>query len=335
MARLSNAAYNEHKDRAFFAALRTGDPGPLAWAGGAGHTWPNRGGSENIAAEVAALRLFRPETRERGLASWASWVERSPTGFEGIEPGSRIYRSRTLAAHLLAFRWALREGHAEMLAFLRDWLRLYWTLELLGAVDRPHGPQSLRVGARSAGHPLHPIQSDFALAMATGKPFKFTKPWKFLGPQNREAEGNLARQLKLLQPEIDRSSLAVRNASLESRLRDAAPWGTLAPAHYYRTARGVAVWVDQQEGGNTVGISAMGCDAGGEPWCIGPSPQVSAGNERRWRQKAYHLRCRLDGSVLRAGGDVAGGPIAEEEHPLPAGEPIYHVIHDAGGLRRA
>jgi hypothetical protein len=343
--RLSDDAFDAGRDGAIGTILAGRACPPLDFLDRFPHEWPTVGGSPNIAAEKNALRLYRQETLERALKAWEWQAQRSKSAFEDIEPGSRIYRSRTLRAHLLALRWASAPSSPAWLRdFLRDWLRLYWALELLACVDRPFGPQSMRCGARSAGHALEPLQGDYALSLELGLPFRWQKPWKFKGPQNKAPEGELARQLRALCPSEtmdDEVTIAIDTADgksndlLAGAMESLPKWGTLAPTHYYRTSQGVAVWVENQEGGNTVGISAMGCDGGGEPWCIGPSPAVWAGKERPWRQKPYRLWCEqppLDDGILQAGGEVAGGLLPIETHPLPADEVLYHVRHGEVGL---
>jgi hypothetical protein len=228
---------------------------------------------------------------------------------------------------------------SKLAGFLFDWLRLYWILELLSTVYLKHGPQSMRIGARSAGHPLHPIQSDYALALATEHRFDWIKPWRFLGPQNRKAEGNLSRQIKMLEQEALASCPAeieidIGLGNIGNLISSIPKWGSLVATHYYATEKGIAVWIEKQSGGNTVGITAAGCNVNEEPWCIGPSPKVWAGKERAWRQKPYHLICEMKNGFLNAYGEVAGKPIPEESHSLPLGTLPYHVIHDSNGLRK-
>jgi hypothetical protein len=332
-SRLSDNDFDTARDDAINAILAGRPCPPLDFLSRFPHEWPTIGGSPNIAAEKNALRLYRQDTLERTLKAWEWQAERSKAAFEDIEPGSRIYRSRTLRAHLLAYRWASAPSSPVWLRdFLHDWLRLYWTLEVLASVERPFGFQSVRCGARSSGHPLDPVQSDFALTLAIGKPFRWVKPFKYKGPQNKAPEGDLSRQLLALAPEIQTSAIGAVRDSVSTSVRDAPKWGTIAPTHYYRTSHGVAVWIESQEGGNTVGISAAGCDEGGEPWCIGPSPAVWAGKERAWRQKPYRLHCLQDDQRLIAGGEVSGAPLSDETHVLPQGDILYHVRHGATGL---
>lgn len=344
--RLSDNEYDKLRDTAIFAALKTGDPGNLDWTFRAGHDWPTKGGSPNIAVEINALRLFRPETRELALEKWQWQAERSKVAFEDIEYGSRIYRSRTLRAHLLALRWCTQHGvdvkdkrraavinkSVDLTNFLLDWLKLYWTLELLSYVYLKHGPQSMRIGARSAGHPLHPTQSDYAHALAAQVPFQWVKPWRYLGPHNKSPEGNLSRQIEALKSEIEASWIGLN--SVDNLIASAPKWGSLVITHYYRTENGLATWVEEQSGGNTVGIAAAGCNNGEEPWCIGPSPQVWAGKERTWRQKPYHLWCYYHDDSLFAGGNVANTYLPKESHSFPTGKFLYHVLHYSNGLRK-
>lgn len=280
-------------------------------------------GSPNIRAMASVCALHHPSTVDLGVVSWlrAAKLERE-IGFELEEPGSRIYRSWTLMARLLGFRWSQAHTHVELLAYFTRWLDLYWTLEFLAAVDLPDGIMSLRCGARSQGT-FDRLKSDYALSIALDKPWKWRKkPHPLSDSAWKKSHEIIA--FDALRSEIEKSS---KKTSIVGVLSSDASIPTIAPTIYYRTAEGLAVWCERADiNGNTPGISAM-------VWANGVLKTAPSPSRAHIRQKRVPQHIERLGSTLHFRQEAPG--IEEElELELPSGAVIYEVRHGNKGIER-
>ena len=289
--------------------------------------------SANHPALNSAIGLYHPQTAEKAAESWATALKvESTEGFELGEAGSRLeYRSWSLIARLLLFR-AARSGilkSAELSAYAKDWLTMYWGLERMSTISTPVGPRSLRCGSRSQGA-FGRMKSDYALSLASGANWHFVagqdKYWK--NSDEVKAFDSLKDELK-----ASFSSLAGLEDGSDRFLRTMPNWPCLNETWYFRTSEGAAVWCDGEvEGGddvvnaNTPGIAAMGFVEGTNlVWALPPASddhiRQKAVSEQVTTVRDGKVPVRLDYTVGGAGREMS------LSRDLPKGRPEFLVVH--------
>jgi hypothetical protein len=288
---------------------------------------PFRGGSVNIGCMLWAVGLWHPQTREQAIREALWWFDANRRmGFELSEPGARVrdYRTWTLLAHPLAWRWcttmaeANRAGSVMVLApeiidslagEIVDWLAFFWAKYALCMVMTPDGPMCIEGGARSQGAGLYRLKYDYAASIAFGL------PWLWRAKPQRRAKGSAPAEDVLtdkfwakdweiqaadaLREEIEASAYPCRTLAadvLSGELRSLPGFGPKYPTliseqHIVRYQDGsLVVWNgdgtdnDAVPGGNTAGLGAVGWEG-----LLNPDTGANAMMGQDWPDRMWSL----------------------------------------------
>ena len=282
-----------------------------------------RGGSANLdmIANAAALVWAQGADVALWVESWRAFFEQERRTFQRGEPWSVIYSGWHLLPVLVVFAWAGRNGVDDLAAAARRWLLNWWCLSGLGFAWQGGNPFSVLTGARSSGVPIGAFYSHRAAWCEA-----FGWPWSRCDPSDA-VNGWCDYVVVGLREEILATSESVISALKAGNfevIADLAPgFGMRGGGNIYRTAAGVACWLERDVNGNTAGVLACSVEA---PDLAATLPPNGGPYFRRAFSEAT---CERRDDVL-----VYSSPhpeLGSHSLRLPPGEPLYHLRIDEAG----
>jgi hypothetical protein len=279
------------------------------------------GGSANWPPLGWAVRYILRDAAAPGV--WRSYFPASmEQGFMGDEEFSAIYWALHLAAVLAVAGFARQRGEPDLADPALGWLTYWFGVCVL--CEAPGG-HIILPGLRSAGHPPDPGIKEWVLAIARGDDLK-RKHWEDVARQEKlglKAQwGWLVDVCNTLTDTLHLAFAPLAGRKPEEIPPLLPPYRLDIPLTIYRTAHGVAAYLERSDNPNTAAWLAGSWVDGKESW----GPDNGGVSTQRFREHGDDATIGREGTTLHYQSSHFGAVDIE----LPPGQ-AFEVTLGAGG----